>query len=609
MNFKMWFENERYSTPDEFLNDPNSVTFIYADKLYYGNQSDGIITHGDLVVNNLDLKIRYGIPPKMTNTEEVYDRLHYNQIFGTDLTGRVSLDVIEWGGSTRKRQVVSFWNDKATDYKTFDSCIDELINKGIINKDAFITSVLVGSVPIDVARQKLFGGVNVDPEEARKLDLRRRLHMMTGLEKQQAMKELGLGGNLNRAPKSGIPGVKYWAPTSENFDPKSYLSIGHGYDDVDSWVLKRRGKDILVASKMGVNPEFFHDQYQNGVDFKGRVDHNKRAISIVAEWGDEDRLEYVIKLLQASYPGYRIWLFGRGLPKLMEAAKPKVIACGDCYRYAAKLATKLPDKDALVCHGTVRDKFYKKRYGHAWVESEGKCSDWQMSGSVETPKWLDIKDYYEFYNPKNVKKYRAGMAIGNSFRSGHWGPWNETWAYRNIKQCPYWGDAGSGIIVIAKDTGKILLNHRGGGAVESGTYGVFGGGIFLHQVGMRSTEELMGSDIPKRHAIEELEEETGYSGSLENVHQIHVFKDNKINRDGEPCNFYYWTFLGVVPSEFPINVGYGFEDEEGGGSGWFTFEEAMKIHPKHPGLIDVFNHAGGKIRSVINSIRGNNEIS
>lgn len=402
MNFKIWFENERYSTPDEFLNDPNSVSFIYAgNKLYYGSQRQGTVTHGDLVVNDLDLKQRYGIPPKMTNTEEVYNRLQYSQAFGTDLVGRVSVDVIEWEGKAKKRPVVAFWNEKSSDYKHFDGCIKELMGHGIIDNQAFVTSALVGSVPIEVARRKI-GGV-VDPEEARKLDLQRRLHMLTGAAKLDAMKQLGLGGG-SKAPKSGIPGVKYWAPTSE----------------------------------------------------------------------------------------------------------------------------------------------------------------WFNEGS---------------------------------------------WAYRNAKECPYWGDAGSGIIVIAKDTGKILLNHRGGGAVESGTYGVFGGGIFLHQVNMKSTEELMNSDIPKKHAIEELKEETSYSGPLENVHQIHMFKDSKVNRNGEPCNFYYWTFLGIAPSEFPIRAGHGFEDEEGGGSGWFTFEEAMKIQPKHPGLVDLFNHAGNKIRSVVNSVRGNNEVS
>ncbi len=502
MNFKQWLnENDRYSTPDEFLNDPNSVTFIYAgNKLYYGSQRQGTVTHGDLVVNDLDLKSRYGIPPKMTNTEEVYNRLQYSQLFGTDLVGRVSVDVIEWEGKAKQRPVVAFWNEKSDDYKHFDDCIKELINHKIINNQAFITSALVGSVPIEAARQKIFKGVGIDPEEAMKLDLQRRLHMMTGVEKQNAMKKLGVGWS-GKAPKSGIPGVKYWAPTSENFEPKDYLSIGHSFDDVDSWILKRRAKDIIVASKLGKDPEFFHAQ--NNIDFKGRVDHNKKAISIVAGgWGDDNRLEYVVSLLQASYPGYGIWLFGYGKPKLME------------YNEAAP-------------------------------------------------------------------------------------------GYNNAKNCPYWGDAGSGIIVIAKDTGKVLLNHRGGGAVESGTYGVFGGGIFLHQVGLRSTEELMNSDIPKKHAIEELKEETSYNGPLENVHQIHVFKDSKVNREGEPCNFYYWTFLGVAPNEFPVRVGYGFEDEEGGGSGWFTFEEAMGIQPKHPGLVDLFNHAGNKIRSVVNSIRGN----
>lgn len=191
MKFRIWFENDRYSTPDKFLGDRGSVTFLYTDKLYFGNERDKIVTHADLVRVTLELKRRYGIPDGMRDTEEIYNRLQYDDLFGTDLGGRVSMDAIEWEGKAKKRQVVSLWNDSVADYKHFDSLIRELMNKKVINDQTFITSPLVGSVPIEVARDKLFKSRGIDPEEAMKLDLRRRLHMMTGLEKQNAMKKLG----------------------------------------------------------------------------------------------------------------------------------------------------------------------------------------------------------------------------------------------------------------------------------------------------------------------------------------------------------------------------------------------------------------------------------
>lgn len=100
---------------------------------------------------------------------------------------------------------------------------------------------------------------------------------------------------------------------SRNFN---YLSVGHNYDGhFDAWVLKRRAKDIITASGLGQDPDMFHDDYQNGVDFKGRIDHDKKQISIVSEFGDQDRLNYVKSLLESLYPDYEIWLFGYGHPK------------------------------------------------------------------------------------------------------------------------------------------------------------------------------------------------------------------------------------------------------------------------------------------------------
>jgi hypothetical protein len=65
----------------------------------------------------------------------------------------------------------------------------------------------------------------------------------------------------------------------------------------------------------GGDPEFFHDRNVRGLDFKGRIDHDKRAISVVGEAGSEERLDYLVSVLESDYPGYAIWLFGRGSPR------------------------------------------------------------------------------------------------------------------------------------------------------------------------------------------------------------------------------------------------------------------------------------------------------
>lgn len=166
--------------------------------------------------------------------------------------------------------------------------------------------------------------------------------------------------------------------------------------------------------------------------------------------------------------------------------------------------------------------------------------------------------------------------------------------YRNKKNCPYWGDSGSGVIPFAKATGKFMINHRSPKVNEGDSWGIFGGGIFLDHTPYKTIEELAQTDYPKKHALEELKEETGYSGHIQ-LEELYVFKDNKKNAAGEPCNFYYWNFVGVCPKEFPSAPGRGHEWEEGGNSGWFTLEEVMQLNPKHFGLSAVLQHAGNKL--------------
>jgi 8-oxo-dGTP pyrophosphatase MutT (NUDIX family) len=174
-------------------------------------------------------------------------------------------------------------------------------------------------------------------------------------------------------------------------------------------------------------------------------------------------------------------------------------------------------------------------------------------------------------------------------------------SYRNKRNCPYWGDGGSGVLPLAKNTGRILINQRGMGVNEGGTYGVFGGGIFLDRTNFTDIDELGASDYPKQHALEELREETGYSGPIQ-MKEVFVYKDNKVNQEGVSCNFYYWNYVGVCPVEFPVAPGSGHEWEEGGGSRWITLNELTTISPKHFGLESVLKNAGSKIKSMISQL-------
>lgn len=175
--------------------------------------------------------------------------------------------------------------------------------------------------------------------------------------------------------------------------------------------------------------------------------------------------------------------------------------------------------------------------------------------------------------------------------------WLTEAAYRNARNCPYWGDAGSGVLPFCQATGRFLANHRGQGVNEGGTFGIFGGGIFLGRTSFASTQELAASDYPKKHALEELAEETGYRGPIQ-LEEIYVYKDAKTSPSGEPCDFFYWNYVGICPEEFPVRPGAQHAWEEGGESGWLTFEELMNVQPKHFGLQALLQNAGSKLANL-----------
>jgi hypothetical protein len=179
--------------------------------------------------------------------------------------------------------------------------------------------------------------------------------------------------------------------------------------------------------------------------------------------------------------------------------------------------------------------------------------------------------------------------------------WLAEAAYRNKKGCDYWGDAGAGVLPVAKTTGRILVNHRGQDVNEGGTYGVFGGGIFLDDTPYGTVEELARSNYPQEQAKQELKEESGYSGPIKMV-ELWVYRDNKRNQQGEPCNFFYWNFAGVVPHEFNLRAGSGHKWEEGGDSRWVTFTELQRIQPKHFGLQALLKNGGGKLLEIVHQL-------
>lgn len=96
-----------------------------------------------------------------------------------------------------------------------------------------------------------------------------------------------------------------------------------------------------------------------------------------------------------------------------------------------------------------------------------------------------------------------------------------------LKTTGFWGAAGAGCMIIARDTGRICMPKRSHAVEQPGTWGTWGGAID-------------GKENPEVAAEREVREEAGYHGDLDLI-PLFVFKKN---------SFRYFNFLAVVEHEF-----------------------------------------------------------
>lgn len=133
----------------------------------------------------------------------------------------------------------------------------------------------------------------------------------------------------------------------------------------------------------------------------------------------------------------------------------------------------------------------------------------------------------------------------------------------------FWGKRGAGALLLAKDTGKILVLHRSRRVLEPGTWGIAGGAIDSRE-------------NPETAARREIREELGYSGKVK-MYPAYVFQKG---------TFRYHNFIGVVPAEFKPKLNW-----ENQGYRWVSPNELPK--PVHFGLEALVRESGDLIASLI----------
>lgn len=127
-----------------------------------------------------------------------------------------------------------------------------------------------------------------------------------------------------------------------------------------------------------------------------------------------------------------------------------------------------------------------------------------------------------------------------------------------LNKTGFWGAAGAGCVILARDTGRILVAHRSDYVEQPGTWGGWGGAIDR------------GED-PVEAVKREVSEETGYMGRVE-IEPLYVFKKD---------TFRYFNFLAIVDSEFSPRL-----DWENQGFKWCDFGDWPE--PLHFGLVALF---------------------
>lgn len=142
----------------------------------------------------------------------------------------------------------------------------------------------------------------------------------------------------------------------------------------------------------------------------------------------------------------------------------------------------------------------------------------------------------------------------------------------------FWGNAGAGVLPIAKSTGRILIGLRSPHVNEPGTYGVFGGAMDP------------GED-PEQAAKREFREELGYRGSLK-LMKAYVFKS-------PGGGFTFHNFIGLVDDEFNPKL-----DWETASAKWVSLPDLMRMSKKHFGMKTLLRKNGRLVRAFVKSAKG-----
>lgn len=180
---------------------------------------------------------------------------------------------------------------------------------------------------------------------------------------------------------------------------------------------------------------------------------------------------------------------------------------------------------------------------------------------VEEWRWVDChmgvppEIMQNLAHPKNVVLSYLGHQQGEQMQKSEQS--SEESHSQAQHRTGFWGKQGAGALIVACDTGRVLVPHRSEHVLEPNTWGTWGGAIDH------------GED-PAEATRREVTEEAGYPGQVD-LHHAWTFK--------HPSGFQYHNFIAAVDHEFEPTLNW-----ETQAHAWVHPHELQALNPLHPGL-------------------------
>ena len=107
----------------------------------------------------------------------------------------------------------------------------------------------------------------------------------------------------------------------------------------------------------------------------------------------------------------------------------------------------------------------------------------------------------------------------------------------NLFEKKYFGSSAVGVIIMAKDTGRILILKRSKDVFDGGTYSIVASG------------KVDENEKPVHAAKREIQEELDYKGKFLSFKLFDIFKDKNDSEEFDD-DFIFYTYFAMIPKEF-----------------------------------------------------------